>query len=121
MDIISLYDYVMKLNSFTWINSNRCTAPLNLCRMKYVVCYTSLYCYTGLSQEENNTAIYPLYVAKCDFVATESDMLSFKEGSLFFIMNKEGDLWYGKAKLSGEEGYVPSSHLEICASLYSYG
>ena len=60
-------------------------------------------------------------MAKCDFVATEDDMLSFKEGNLFYIMNKEGYWWYGRGKHSDEEGYVPGKHLEICVSLYSYG
>ena len=90
-----------------------------------------LFCFTDLSQEdtgstsssleEDNEGIYPLYVAKCDFVATESGTLSFKEGSLLSIMNKEEeDRWYGRAQHSCEEGYIPSSHLEMCP-LYSYG
>ena len=76
---------------------------------------------TSSSLEEDNEAIYPLYVAKRDFVATENGMLSFREGSLLSVVYKEGDRWYGRVKHSCEEGYVPSNHLEICVSLYSYG
>ena len=76
---------------------------------------------TGSSLKEEDTAIYPLYVAKCDFVATGSGMLSFAGGNLLFIMNKEGNWWYGRIKHSGKEGYVPSKYLELCSSLYSYG
>ena len=68
-----------------------------------------------------NPAIYPLYVAKRDIRPYEIDMLNFKEGDLFFVMESKENQCYVKAKHSGETGYVPRSCLEICVSLFSYG
>ena len=91
----------------------------------YFACHTDLSLEdtgnTFGSLDEDNTAIYPLCVTNCSFVANEIGMISFAEGILVFIMNKEGNLWYGRIKHSGREGYFSSDHLEVCTSLYSYG
>lgn len=61
-----------------------------------------------------------MFVAKYDFVATESDALSFKKGDLFYVINSKENWWYINAKHSGEEGYVPSNYLKKCVSLDAY-
>ena len=68
-----------------------------------------------------SAAIYPLHVAKRDVLPFEIDMLKFKEGDLFSVMNVEETQCYVKAKRSGEMGYVPRSCLEKCVSLLPYG
>lgn len=74
--------------------------------------------YSSSEEDNADVLIYPLYMAKHD---TETSMLSFKEGDLFFILNSEGNWWYVRAKHSGEKGYVPRHCLEKCVCLYLYG
>jgi len=46
-------------------------------------------------------------MAKCDFFSEKDGLLNFKKGDLLYIIKKEGDLWYGRAQLSDQEGYFP--------------
>ena len=64
---------------------------------------------------------YPLFVSKYDYLATNSDELSFKKGTLFYIINNEEDWWYARAECSGKEGYIPSNYLEEHKPLETYG
>ena len=53
-------------------------------------------------------------VAICDFEPDESftNALTFKEGDVFFVMDKTNEEWY-YAELDGKEGYVPANYLEF--------
>ena len=55
----------------------------------------------------NTKPTYPLFVAKYDFVSEKDELLNFKKGDLLYIINKEEEWWYARAKQSGYEGYIP--------------
>ena len=56
-----------------------------------------------------------VFVAKADFVKEREDMLSFKEGDKFRVASKADSKWWRVyAVKSGDCGYVPSDHLEVC-------
>ena len=57
----------------------------------------------------NTDLNYPLYMAKCDFFSEKVECLNFKKGDLLYIINKEEEWWYARAKQSGYEGYIPQS------------
>ena len=62
-----------------------------------------------------NTLTYPLFRAKYSYTAAESDELSFKKGSLLYIIKSKQlckNWWYARTKDSGEEGHVPYNYLE---------
>ena len=56
--------------------------------------------------QTNTEPTYPLFIAKYDFVSEKDELLSFNKGDLLYIINKEGEWWYARAKQSDEEGYV---------------
>ena len=57
--------------------------------------------------QTNTEPTYPLFVAKYDFVSEKNELLSFNKGDLLYIINKEEEWWYARAKQSDEEGYIP--------------
>ena len=67
-----------------------------------------------------NECHYPLYVAKFDFLAESSDMLSFKKGDFLYTLNDKKDWWHAKARHLGEKGCVPSNYLRRYVSLEAY-
>ena len=50
---------------------------------------------------------YPLFMANSDFFSEKDEFLNFKKGDLLYIINREGDWWYGRAQQSDQEGYFP--------------
>lgn len=47
-----------------------------------------------------------------DFVAKEPNMLSFKKGDLFSVVNKSSNGWTTVKNEKGQKGMVPESYLE---------
>ena len=57
---------------------------------------------------------HPLYVAKYDYSSAEDGYLSFKKGSLLYVLNTctdKKDWWYAREKNTGNEGYIPPSYV----------
>ena len=57
--------------------------------------------------QTNTEPTYPIFIAKYDFVSEKDELLSFNKGDLLYIINKEGEWWYARAKRSDQEGYIP--------------
>ena len=60
---------------------------------------------------------YPLFVAKYDYSAEVGNVLSFKKGDVFYVINDEENLWLVRSKDSKNQGYVPSSYFAEIGSL----
>ncbi|XP_060116857.1 growth factor receptor-bound protein 2-like isoform X2 [Heteronotia binoei] len=52
-------------------------------------------------------------VAKYDFGATADDELSFKQGDILKVLDKECDVNWYKAELDGKDGFVPKNYAEM--------
>lgn len=60
---------------------------------------------------------YPLFMAKYDYSSEVANVLNFKKGDLFHVINKEEDWWFVRSKDSGNEGYIPSTYIVEFGSL----
>lgn len=61
---------------------------------------------------------YPLLVAKYDYSAEADNVLSFKKGDAFYIINSENNYWwFVRSKDSKNQGYIPGNHLAEIGSL----
>ena len=69
-------------------------------------------------QQPSETANYPLYIGKYDYLSRTNDGLSFKKGDLVYIINTDDrDWWFVKSKDTGQEGYIPSNYVAEYKSL----
>lgn len=111
----------------------------NIFPLFFCFCHIATYITTRLSKEDtrntsssskstrdtNNEWLqeechYPLYVARFSYLATDSDMLSFKKGDFFYIISDKEDWWYARARHSGRKGYIPSNYLKKYIPLEGY-
>ena len=68
-----------------------------------------------LPTEEPN---YPLYVAKYGYSSRTDDDLGFEKGDLLYIINRDDEgWWFARAKLTGQEGYIPNNYVAEHKSL----
>ena len=56
-----------------------------------------------------------VFEAKFDYKKQRKDVLSFKQGDKFYIIDKPNDEWWSARKVDDDTyGYVPSIYLEVC-------
>ncbi|XP_060116850.1 growth factor receptor-bound protein 2-like isoform X1 [Heteronotia binoei] len=60
-------------------------------------------------------------VAKYDFGATADDELSFKQGDILKVLDKECDVNWYKAELDGKDGFVPKNYAEMKPHPWFFG
>ena len=69
-------------------------------------------------QTKTNPPSYPLFVAKYNYSAEVDNVLSFKKGDVFYIINDdEENWWFVRSKDSKNQGYVPSNYFAEIGSL----
>ena len=55
-----------------------------------------------------------VFQAKFDYVKQRKDVISFRKGDKFYIIDKPNDEWWSARKLSDDSyGYVPAIYLEV--------
>ncbi|XP_071485344.1 uncharacterized protein [Diadema antillarum] len=60
-----------------------------------------------------------VFEAKFDYVKQRKDVLSFRKGDKFYIIDKPNGEWWSARKLSDNKfGYVPSVYLEKCSEQF---
>jgi len=52
-------------------------------------------------------------IAEHNFNATEQDELSFRQGQVLKVLNKDEDPYWFKAELNGNEGLIPSNYIRM--------
>lgn len=61
-----------------------------------------------------------LYIALYDYEARTDEDLSFKKGNQLEILNDtQGDWWFARSLVTGQEGYIPSNYIAKSKSLES--
>ena len=56
-------------------------------------------------------------MAEYDYSAEVDDVLSFKKGDVFYIINDEENWWFVRSKDFKNQGYVPSNYFTEVGSL----
>lgn len=61
-----------------------------------------------------------LFIALYDYEARTDEDLSFKKGNQLEILNDtQGDWWFARSLVTGQEGYIPSNYIAKSKSLES--
>ena len=75
---------------------------------------------TPISRQESQASVAKLFIALYDYDARTDEDLSFKKGEQLEILNdQQGDWWYARSKISGQQGYIPSNYVAKIKSLES--
>ena len=73
-----------------------------------------------LSPTAGSVSPSKLFIALYDYEARTDEDLSFKKGNQLEILNDtQGDWWFARSLVTGQEGYIPSNYIAKSKSLES--